>query len=346
VNTPRTLRPQTSRSSQRTQVVCGLDEAGLGPLLGPLTIGYSAFEVPRSEADPWKLLKRVCARKQGKQRRIVVADSKQVFSRNPRGFKRLERTALSFTGLGEREGRPPKSARAFLFGPLSPTAGWIDRHPWYAELPQLPRVHEAGTIELATAALQREFDLQGMSFLTSGVRLMPAGELNASLEATGNKGETVWQQVSTVLRHLWNRFAEQDPEITVDVLGGRMRYGGLLARSFPETAVEIVREEPEHSAYVLCERDEAEGTRWFPRRMRVAFRVKGEDHSFAVALASCLAKYAREIAMEAFNAHFAGLQQDLRPTAGYRGDAQRWLEDARTAIEASRIDPELLIRRR
>ena len=112
-----------------------------------------------------------------------------------------------------------------------------------------------------------------------------------------------------------------------------------------QTRVETVREEPEHSAYVVCERDDEEGTRWLPRRMRIAFRVRGEEHSFAVALASCLAKYAREISMEAFNAHFARFGKDIRPTAGYRGDAQRWLADAQEAIGASGIDRELLMHR-
>ncbi len=335
-----------ARNARRTQVVCGLDEAGLGPLLGPLTIGYSAFEVPRDEPDLWKLLRKVCVRKLGKRTRIVVADSKQVFSRNPNGWKRLERTALSFASLLEPDGRPPRDPRTFLFGPLAPERSLVARHPWYDELPELPVSLEAGTVELAAAGLQRELQAQGAKLLTCGVRLVPSGELNDSLETTQNKGETVWQQVSSVLQLFWEDYGAKDPEITVDVLGGRMRYGGLLERAFPGTRVETVREEPEHSAYVLCERDNDEGTRWLPRRMRIAFRVRGEECSFAVALGSCLAKYAREVSMEAFNAHFARFGKDIRPTAGYRADAKRWLADAHDAIGASGIDRQLLIRRR
>jgi len=335
--------------ARRTRVVCGLDEAGLGPLLGPLTIGFSAFEVPGDEPDLWKLLRKVCARKKGKRVRIVVADSKQVFTRNPEGWKRLERTALSFASLMDAEGRPPRDPRTLLFGelaPIAPASEELERHPWYAELPSLPVVHEAGTIELAAAGLRRELETKGARLLGCGVRIVPSGELNDSFEDTRNKADTVWKHVGSVLAHFWELHGARDPEVTVDVLGGRMRYGSLLQRLFPGTRLEVVQEEPEHSEYLLCEHDDAEGTRWLPRRMRVAFRVRGEERSFATALASCMAKYARELSMEAFNAYFGRFGKDLRPTAGYRGDARRWLEDARTALGVSGIDREVLIRTR
>ena len=34
------------RKDASTTLLAGIDEAGLGPLLGPLTIGYAAFRVP------------------------------------------------------------------------------------------------------------------------------------------------------------------------------------------------------------------------------------------------------------------------------------------------------------
>ena len=34
----------------------GIDEAGLGPMLGPLCLGYSVFRAPKAGADLWKAL--------------------------------------------------------------------------------------------------------------------------------------------------------------------------------------------------------------------------------------------------------------------------------------------------
>ena len=62
--------------------------------------------------------------------------------------------------------------------------------------------------------------------------------------------------------------------------------------------------------------------------MSLEFRARGEEASFPTALASCLAKYAREVTMGAFNRYFEKRDPELRPTAGYTTDGRRWLKDA------------------
>jgi hypothetical protein len=328
-------------------IVAGVDEAGLGPLLGPLTIGYSALRLPSVDADPWKLLaRRVAPRPARGERRVVVADSKKVFARTAPGRQRLETTALSFLALLLEEESVPRDGREVLFGALRPSEEMVARHPWYEHLPPLPRHVDAGRVELVAAGLARELTGHESALVDAGVRVVPAGELNASYRETENKGDTVWHFTLEVLRHLWTAHGEQELRIIADLQGARSHYGPPLARGFPDASVRRLREDAEVSSYELVERNETERGGWLPRRMTVEFRARGEEYSFATALASCLAKYARETVMTAFNAYFHSLQPGLRPTAGYTTDGRRWLEDARETLAGSTVERDVLIRTR
>jgi len=154
----------------------------------------------------------------------------------------------------------------------------------------------------------------------------------------------VWTKTLEVLRHLWLRLGAESPLVTVDILGGRFHYSTLLKRGFPEARVSWSREQNGCSLYRLVERDPpGPGP---ARRMRLEFRARGEDHSFAVALASCLAKYTRELVMDAWNAFFCELDPELRPTAGYYSDGTRWIRDAARALERSALERAVVVRER
>ena len=86
------------------------------------------------------------------------------------------------------------------------------------------------------------------------------------------------------------------------------------------------------------------------KRLGVTFQVEGEDAFLPVALASMTAKLVREIAMIRFNRHWGNVwaqkcagQVELKPTYGYRGDAQRWLRDAKSLLNNE--DRGVLVRR-
>ena len=71
--------------------------------------------------------------------------------------------------------------------------------------------------------------------------------------------------------------------------------------------------------------------------MTVTFMPEAESAHLPVALASMIAKLIRELAMARFNRYWcdrarAAASLELKPTAGYRQDAARWLHDARDIL--------------
>ena len=82
-------------------ILAGIDEAGYGPLLGPLVVGCCAFEI--SDADPasdelpcvWKRLRKLVSRNRTKNgKKLHVNDSKVVYAYES-GLKELERAVLA-----------------------------------------------------------------------------------------------------------------------------------------------------------------------------------------------------------------------------------------------------------
>jgi hypothetical protein len=322
----------------------GVDEAGLGPLLGPLTLGYSVFTAPHAAVDLWSALAPLVSQDpRDDARAFVVADSKVVFKRTPRCSKRLEATALGFLALLDAARRPERTLQSLLFeapADLAVEAPFIARHAWYRDAARpLPHHWNTSTLEVRVESLSRALRKAQVELVDAGVRTVTESALNASLEATQNKSLTHWSFSAPIFRRVFENHGARGVELWVDRHGGRSHYGPLLGRAFPEALVEWIDETPQCSRYSVRMRDGA-------RRMRIVFSEKAERSSFAVALGSCLAKYARESAMDAFNAHFGAFDATLAPTAGYTTDARRWLNDSTALRERIGLAPADFVRQR
>jgi hypothetical protein len=344
-------------SGPPSRVVAGVDEAGLGPLLGPLAIGYSVFRPPAPGLSLASVLENVIAsaparieRKSGKKKdatvdpRLLVADSKIVFERNPKGEARLETVALAFLALAAPSRCAPESGHAFLSAIPADLRSSVDAtiEPWCAHLPgRLPMRAEPAEIARHVVAIAAEMSTRAIAILDAGVRWVTPGDLNASFERTENKSRSHWELSAPILKRIYRDHGREGVDVLVDRHGGRMRYGALLEETFPGAHVARLFEERTVSEYSVASVEGGE-----KMRMRIAFAERAEGASLAVALASCLAKYARELSMRAFNDYFGSLQPGLKPTAGYFSDGWRWLEEAQPAIERSGLHRSRLVRAR
>jgi hypothetical protein len=147
----------------------------------------------------------------------------------------------------------------------------------------------------------------------AGVIVQPSA-YNQALSEGLNKADLELRHIGHLLR--WTEQHEA-AEITVDRLGGRRYYRDPLQLTWPTAMVLIHDEAPAASCYHITGPT---------RDWQVSFRVGADASSPLVGLASCIAKYARELHMCLFNRHWSTAVPGLAPTAGYPEDAKRWLK--------------------
>jgi len=312
-------------------VYAGIDEAGYGPLLGPLCVGMAVVRVEdwspgQGPPDLWSMLGRaVCRELRDHRGRIPIADSKRLklsnSSRTKHPLKHLERGVLAFLSRLIPE---PLVTDAALFEALGAR---LADDPWYRSSERtIPVGGDSDEIRIDGALLGRACAESGVAIASMRCEMVWEGEFNDLVERTGTKAEAVLvaitRHLGTLVGSMQDRASRGDPiKVICDRLGGRTGYGQFLARAFdvePGHVLEVERS-PRVSAYRVLTR---------AGEIAVQFRPEGESSHLPVALASMVAKYARELAMARFNDYWSGLDRSLKPTAGYRGDASRWLRDA------------------
>lgn len=310
-------------------VIVGIDEAGYGPMLGPLVVGMTAFRVESAEKVPdlWDMLDRAVSRKLSDSKsRLPVADSKKLKLSNSgkrHPLTHLERAAMAFLAL---RGHSPANDTE-LFDKLGAR---LSEQPWYSGAPRgLPCANAPGSLTLDTSMLRSACSKAGVSFLDARCLCICEDQFNRIVERTGTKASTTARAIVRHVRRVAGSKSVADPETKVcvacDRLGGRTGYSRLLRVALPGWRVEEAERTPARSTYSCASADGV-------RRIVFCFQPEAETAFLPVALASIYAKYVRELAMARMNRHFIARIPELKPTAGYTTDARRWLRDAGSAI--------------
>jgi len=320
-------------------IVAGLDEAGYGPVLGPLVVGAAVFRLPNEHRDTslWRLLApAVCRRPARRGSAVAIGDSKTLYRpRQKDALAHLERGVLGMLAAG---GRPARSL-ADLLAAVAPAApGAMGDYPWYAggEL-ALPTCGDAAGVDLTGRALAAALARGDVAPPRLRGEVVFAGQFNRLVAGTRNKSVALFDVTCHLLAPLWRGLAGEEAVVHLDRHGGRIHYVDALRRAFPEARLRVLREDTEASRYVLTEGR---------RRMELCFAPAAEQAHLPVALASMLAKYLRELFMRLFNAYWAREVSQVRPTAGYYVDGRRFYRDIAPAVRRLGVEERLLYRSR
>ena len=319
-------------------ILAGIDEAGYGPLLGPLVVSGVAFRVPEDQlgACLWDKLRATCSGEaRGCGRRLLVADSKKLYHSGT-GLAQLERAALVMLATG---GHRPASLRAVLKLVAPGALEDMEHYAWYADADvDLPLSDGAGDIGTRANAVRRDCAAQDIKLVGVFSELLLAGHYNRLVKNTRNKAVVLLGMALRVMDWvLRGAGREERVRLCVDRLGGRTHYREPLSMALPGYDLRILEESDRRSAYRLVRR---------PRVCEIEFVTGGDARRFPTALASIYSKYLRELYMHVFNAFWSVKMEGLKPTAGYYTDAHRWLRDTSALLDELSVDRGRLIRER
>jgi ribonuclease HII len=348
----------------------GTDEAGYAPNLGPLVISSTVWRVAddslageadceqprrrrkragadgaacatlapvarrRADLDLYRRLRRVICSEAGEDElRLVVADSKAIYS-PARGLGLLERGVLAMLAMIDSPPSNWRSAWQLLDGA---TAAGLDDLPWHTGYDAaLPHAADRDDVLAAAERLRGGLARAGVELVSVRSTAVFPQPFNDASEHWGNKAEALSRRTLSLVAEALESCPEGEVCVVCDKHGGRNRYGRLLQEQFPEYLIEVHDESLAQSTY-----------RWGPPHRRVEIRFCAGGESFLpVALASMVSKYLRELAMHAFNDFWCRHVPNLRRTAGYPGDSQRFKRDIADVQRQLGIDDRVLWRDR
>jgi ribonuclease HII len=317
-------------------ILVGIDEAGYGPILGPLVVSFTAFSLPEKllGADLWRFLSRSVSRKTKRPAgRLIIDDSKKVY-RKPADICILARTVLACLKSVEQT---PGSVGELLEFLCRDCVNRLSDYPWYQDLWAGRLDGDACDISIASGVLAKNLQAQGISIVGMRSRCLDVAYYNKMVTASRNKARVLFSGISGLIKEIFDSQSERNMQIIVDRQSGRLRYASTLRRSFEDMKLTVLREDKNTSSYELS-RD--------GRRMCLHFVTRADEKFLQVALASMVSKYLRELLVRCINRYFIGFHSQLRPTAGYWKDGLRFIEDLKKNIPDVDYRTEQLIRYR
>ncbi len=317
-------------------ILVGIDEAGYGPILGPLVVSSCAFSVPDAMVgqDLWLTLKKSVSKQKRKLLgRLLITDSKKAYTKSA-GLSHLRRATLAMLRCLGAE----VATIGDLLAALCPdTTARLADYPWYQGIGAVELEADPADVKIAATVFADDLAAYGMRAKALRSCCLDVAYYNRMVENVKNKAEVLFSQTCRLIQMALDDTGDELLQVIVDRQGGRVHYQRTLLRMFPGMELTILKETPRTSSYELC------GT---GKRMRLHFAVGADEGFLPVSLASMCGKYLRETLIGCLNRYFLSFDPEIKPTAGYWQDGLRFINDLKERLPQVTYDPNRLIRSR
>ena len=317
-------------------VLVGIDEAGYGPVLGPLVVSSVSFRVQphHLDADWWQLLeKSVSKQKTRLLGRLLIDDSKKAYCKSA-GIKHLQRATLACRMLNSSQ---PSTLHDLLSAVAPDCIDRLNTYPWHKNPENTPLSANFKDIAIAASAFKNNLQSNGISLIDTKTCCLDVAYYNKLVDSVKNKANVLFTAAATLIKHAFDTADDKNIQIIVDRQGGRTHYRKNLQTMFPNLDLTILKESENISSYQLASPQ---------KTMRIHFTIKADDRFLPVSLASMQSKYIRELLVDDLNRYFQNFCPELKPTAGYWTDGLRFIDDLKKYLPHVEYQKHQMIRSR